>query len=77
MNTYDGFNDFEAHKYNYSYKEFKSLGFTQIIGVGRIMLPIRKLGIMFSSLGLFFPSKSRYLLGYWFADNKKRNLFAE
>ena len=70
--TPDGFNKFEAHQYIYSYKDFRGMGFTQVIGLGRMQLLSWKLGVALSSLGLFFPSRSRYLMGFWFADGKKR-----
>jgi SAM-dependent methyltransferase len=75
--TQDGFNEYEAHKHIYSPQEFCSLGFTQVIGLGRMQLPSWKLGVVASSLGLYFPSRSRYLMGFWFADGRKRQLFAE
>ena len=75
--TLDGFNPHEAHKHIYSYKEFKSLGFTQIIGVGDLKIRSYKLASMFASLGLWMPRLSRYLLGYWFTDGKKRVLETE
>jgi SAM-dependent methyltransferase len=75
--TADGFNEHEAHQYNYSYREFCALGFTQVIGLGRMQLPSWQLGAAAASLGLYFPRKSRFLMGFWFADGKKRPLFAE
>ncbi len=75
--TRDGFNEYEAHKYNYSYKEFTSLGFTQIIGLGRLRLRPWKLSIALSGIGYYFPRLNNCLLGFWFADGKKRYLFAE
>ena len=75
--TLDGFNEFEAHKHCYNYRQFRSLGFTQIIGVGHLKLPSWKLGVAFASMGLFLPCLSRYLLGFWFADNRKRVLYSE
>ena len=75
--TLDGFNPHEAHKHIYTFKEFHSLGFTQIIGVGHLRLRPWKLAVAFASLGLWMPWLSRYLLGFWFADGKKRILAAE
>ena len=76
-NTLDGFNPYEAHRYIYSYQGFRSLGFTQIIGVGRLKFRPWKLSVALSSLGLYMPWLSRYLLGFWFADGKKRVLAVE
>ena len=75
--TMDGFNEFEAHKYIYSYREFCSLGFTQVIGLGHMQLPRWKAGVAAASVGQFFPSKSSYLMGFWFGDGKKRLVYAE
>lgn len=75
--TLDGFNEYEAHKYNYTYKEFSSLGFTQVIGVGNMQLFSWRLGVLLASLGLAFPKRSRYLMGFWFADGRKRDFSFE
>ena len=75
--TLDGFNPHEEHKYIYAHKEFCALGFTQTIGVGYLKLRPWKLAVALSSLGLFFPRMSRYLLGFWFSDGKKRILASE
>lgn len=56
--TLDGFNAFEAHKHNFLYKEFCSLGFTQVVGVG-LKTPSYKLSRAFGSLGYYFPRISR------------------
>jgi len=71
--TLDGFNMYEAHKHNFLYEEFRLLGFTQIIGLG-LKTPSFKLSRALGSLGYFFPRYSRYLVGFWFADGKKRVL---
>ena len=75
--TLDGFNPHEAHKHIYSLREFRSLGFTQIIGVGHLKLRPWKLAVALSSLGLYLPCLSRYLLGFWFSDGKRRIMGAE
>lgn len=75
--TLDGFNPYEAHKHIYSYSEFAALGFTQIMGVGNLKIRPWKAAVALGSLGLYFPWFSRYLLGYWFADGRKRNLAVE
>ena len=77
METLDGFNPHEAHKHVYTYREFKSLGFTQIIGVGRLKLRPWKIATALASLGLYLPGMSRYLLGFWYADGKTRVLAEE
>lgn len=59
----DGFNEYEAHKHNFLFNEFKSLGFTQVVGLG-FKLPSFKLGRAFGSLGYYIPRFSRYLIGY-------------
>jgi SAM-dependent methyltransferase len=74
--TLDGFNEFEAHQHNFLYKEFRSLGFTQIVGVG-LRSPSFKLSRAFRSLGYYFPRFSKYLVGFWFSDGKKRVLEIE
>lgn len=61
--TMDGFNEYEAHKHNFLFNEFKSLGFTQVVGLG-FKLPSFKLGRAFGSLGYYIPRFSRYLIGY-------------
>lgn len=75
--TLDGFNPHEAHKHIYAYGEFRSLGFTQIIGVGNLNLRPWKLAVALASVGLYLPWLSRYLLGFWFADGKKRVVACE
>ena len=75
--TLDGFNPHEAHQHIYSLREFRSLGLTQVIGVGHLKIRPWKLATAFASLGLYLPGLSRYLLGFWFADGKKRVLAAE
>lgn len=74
--TMDGFNEHEAHKHNFLYGEFKSLGFTQIVGLG-LQLPSFKLSRALGSLGYYFPRFSKYLVGFWFADGKRRVLEVE
>lgn len=74
--TLNGYNEYEAHLYNYSYKEFCKLGFTQVVGMG-IKTLSGKPSKLFGSLGYCFPRFSRYLVGFWFADNKKRPLIIE
>jgi SAM-dependent methyltransferase len=74
--TLDGFNEYEAHKHNFLYREFRSLGFTQIVGLG-LKLPSFKLSRAFGSLGYYFPRFSRYLVGFWFADGRRRVLEVE
>jgi SAM-dependent methyltransferase len=71
--TFDGFNEHEAHKHNFLYNEFRSLGFTQIVGVG-LKTPSWKLSRALGSLGYYFPRFGRYLVGFWFSDGKKRIL---
>jgi SAM-dependent methyltransferase len=75
--TLDGFNPHEAHQHIYSLKTFRTLGFTQTIGVGHLKIRPWKLAVALSSLGFYFPSLSRYLLGFWFSDGNKRQLAAE
>jgi SAM-dependent methyltransferase len=75
--TLDGFNEHEAHHHIYSYGEFRALGLTQIVGVGRLRIPPWKLSVALSGLGLFFPRWSRFLVGFWFADGRKRALYSE
>jgi len=75
-NTLNGFNEYEAHLCYYDYCEFRDLGFTQVIGMGLKTWrgnPSRALG----SLGYYLPRFSRYLVGFWFADGKKRQLLIE
>jgi ubiquinone/menaquinone biosynthesis C-methylase UbiE len=74
--TKDGFNPFEAHHHNFLYSEFKTLGFTQIVGVG-FKTPSWTLSRALTGLGQFFPRQCRYLVGYWFADGKSRALETE
>jgi SAM-dependent methyltransferase len=74
--TMDGFNEYEAHKHNFLYREFNRLGFTQIVGIG-FKTPSYRLSRALSGLGFYFPRFSRYLLGFWFADGKKRVLEVE
>ena len=74
--TAGGFNEYEAHKHNFLYREFCSLNFTQVVGIG---LEARsfKLSRAFGSLGFYFPRFSRYLVGFWFADGQQRVLEVE
>jgi ubiquinone/menaquinone biosynthesis C-methylase UbiE len=74
--TIDGFNQHEAHLHNFLYREFRTLGFTQIVGIG-FKTPSFKLSRAVGSLGYYFPRFSRYLIGFWFADGKKRVLETE
>ena len=74
--TLNGFDEYEAHLCYYTYSEFQNMGFTQVIGMGLKTLrgePSRAFG----SLGYYFPRFSRYLVGFWFADDKKRQLLIE
>lgn len=71
-----GFSEYEAHRYNFLYPEFRTLGFTQVVGVG-FQAPSFKLRRALSSLGYFFPRYSKYLLGFWFADGEPRVLELE
>lgn len=71
--TLDGFNEYEAHRHNFLYKEFRKLGFTQVVGVG-LKTPSWKLSRALGSLGFYFPRFGRYLIGFWFADGNKRIL---
>lgn len=75
--TLDGMNEYEAHRCSYTYGEFRALGFTQVIGVGVFRTPSWRLGMALSSLGVVWPSRSRLLMGFWFADGRRRNLVAE
>lgn len=75
--TLDGFNPHEAHQHIYSYSSFRALGFTQIIGVGFLKIRPWKVAVALSSLGFYMPFLSRYLLGFWYADGRQRNLAAE
>lgn len=75
--TLDGFNPHEAHQHIYSFAEFKALGFTQFVGVGHLRIRPWRLAVALSSLGMVFPRLSRYVLGFWFADGKKRNMGCE
>ena len=74
--TLDGFNEYEAHQHNFLFGEFRRLGFTQIVGVG-LKTPSYKVSRALGSLGLHLPRFSRYLVGFWFADGKKRVLDVE
>ncbi len=74
--TMDGFNEYEAHKHNFLYHEFCTLGFTQVIGLG-FKTPSFKLSRAIGSLGYYFPRFSRYLVGFWFADDRQRVLEIE
>ena len=74
--TIDGFNEYEAHKHNFLYPEFARLGFTQITGIG-FKAPSYKLSQLLGGLGSAIPSRSRYLMGFWFADGQKRVLESE
>jgi SAM-dependent methyltransferase len=72
----NGFNEYEAHKHNFLYPEFRNLGFTQIAGVG-LKTPSYKLSRALDGLGSFLPRFSKYLLGFWFADGQKRVIHGE
>lgn len=74
--TMDGFNEHEAHRHNFLYREFRGLGFTQVVGLG-LKTPSFKLSRALSSLGYYFPGASRYLIGFWFADGRRRVLEVE
>jgi SAM-dependent methyltransferase len=74
--TVDGFNEHEAHLHNFLYPEFRTLGFTQVVGIG-FKTPSFKLSRALGSLGHYVPRFSRYLVGFWFADGKKRVLDTE
>ena|SRR5437773_4727190 len=74
--TMDGFNEYEAHRHNFLYAEFRGLGLTQIHGIG-FKTPSYKLSRALSGFGAFFPRRSRYLAGFWFADGKRRVLEIE
>ena len=56
--TLDGFNEYEAHQYNLRFVEFRSLGFTQIVGIG-LKTPSFKMSRALASLGFHFPRFSR------------------
>jgi SAM-dependent methyltransferase len=71
--TIDGFNEYEAHQHNFLYREFRGLGFTQVVGLG-FKTPSFKLSRALGSLGYYFPRFSRYLMGFWFADGRRRVL---
>lgn len=71
--TLDGFNEHEAHQHNLGFGEFRGLGFTQVVGVG-LKTPSFKVSRGLASLGFYLPRFSRYLVGFWFADGKKRVL---
>jgi len=71
--TLDGYNEYESHKHNFLYHEFRTLGFTQIVGIGLKLRPY-KVSRALGSLGYFLPRFSRYLVGFWFADGKTRVL---
>ncbi len=75
--TLDGFNEHEAHETIYSYRDFRALGFTQVVGTGHLKIRPWRLAVALSSLGLRFPALSRYLLGFWFADGKKISIGLE
>ncbi|OGV61540.1 MAG: hypothetical protein A2283_13700 [Lentisphaerae bacterium RIFOXYA12_FULL_48_11] len=75
--TQDGFNEYEAHKSVWTYPGFCSLGFTTVIGVGGLQIPSWRLSMLLSSLGRIWPSRSRLLIGFWYADGKKRILCPE
>jgi SAM-dependent methyltransferase len=74
--TLDGFNKYEAHQHNFLFDEFRELGFTQIAGVG-LRTPSFRVSRALSSLGFHLPRYSRYLVGFWFADGRKRVLEVE
>jgi len=72
-----GADAYEDHNSSYTFRDFKMLGFTQVIGLGQWRLPSWKLSTYCSSFGLAFPSRSSMLMGFWFADGKPRVLCAE
>lgn len=74
--TMDGFNEYESHKHNFLYPEFRGLGFTQIAGIG-FKAPSYKLSRAMGGLGYYLPRFSRFLVGFWFADGKRRVLEIE
>jgi SAM-dependent methyltransferase len=74
--TLDGYNEYESHKHNFLYDEFRKLGFTQIVGVG-LRTPSFKVSRALGSLGFHLPRFSRYLVGFWYADGKRRVLEVE
>jgi ubiquinone/menaquinone biosynthesis C-methylase UbiE len=74
--TLDGFNPYEAHQYCYSAKEFRNLGFTQVVGVG-MQMPSWKLSTAMASLSYFFPQRARYGLGCWWSDGLPKTLSVE
>lgn len=74
--TLDGYNEYEAHKHNFLYHEFRTLGFTQIVGVGLKCRSYRVRRTLWS-LGYYLPRYSRYLVGFWFADGQTRDLEIE
>ena len=76
VETTNGFNAHETHLHNFFFDEFKSLGFTQIVGVGLKSRSFR-VGRAFGSLGYYFPRYSRYLVGFLFADGRQRPLRIE
>lgn len=75
--TSDGFNEYEHHLSNLSYKEFSALGLTQVIGVGSLKSQFWRINTSLASLGFYFPVLSRYLMGFWFSDGLKRELYVE
>ncbi len=74
--TLDGFNEFEAHQFNYDLDGFRKLGFTQVHGLG-MKAPSWKMGVALSSLSHYFPKRARYGLGYWWRDGKTRAIVTE
>ncbi len=74
--TLDGFNEFEAHHHNFRFSEFCRLGFTQVVGIG-LKTPSFRVSRALGSLGFYVPRFSRYLVGFWFADGRKRVLDIE
>jgi ubiquinone/menaquinone biosynthesis C-methylase UbiE len=71
--TIDGFNPYEAHLYCYRFPEFRSLGFTQVMGVGS-KLPSWKMRAFFGSLSYYLPFMGRFGMGFWWNDGKRRGI---
>ncbi len=72
-----GYDSFENHLSSYTYREFSALGFTQIVGLGRLRCRSWKLSVCLAPLGLWFPLLSSHLMGFWFEDGRRRCLYAE
>ncbi len=72
-----GYDCYEDHLSSYTLAEFRALGFTQVIGLGRLHLRPWSLSVCLASLGLVWPRLSSQLMGFWFADGRHRSLYAE